>query len=195
MLQEIPCTNFLLCFFKGFLRCVFKTGLSEGYKYFKTDQLTFKVILPIYTPSCNTYEFPYIYFFFMDCTKAPNCVDHNKLWKMLKEMGIPDYLTCLLWNLYAGQEVTFRTRHGTTDWFQIVKGVYQGCILSPCLFNIYTEYIMWNAGMDESQAGIKIARRNTNKLGQADDTTQMTQSDCSHEIQNSWSSEGKLWWT
>ena len=92
------------------------------------------------------------------------CVDHNKLWGILKEMGIPDHLTCLLRNLDADEEVTVRTGHGTTDWFQIRKGVHQSCILSPCLFNLYTEYIMQNAVLDESQAGIKIARRNINNL-------------------------------
>ena len=91
-------------------------------------------------------------------------MDHNKLWKILKEMGIPDHLTCLLRNLYAGQEATVRTGHGTTDWFQIQKGVCHGCILSPCLFNIYAEYIMRNAGLEEAQAGIKIAGRNINNL-------------------------------
>ena len=95
-----------------------------------------------------------IYFCFIDYAKAFNCVDHNKLWKILKEMGIPDHLTCLLRNLYAGQEAT---GHGTTDWFQIGKGVLQGCILSPCLFNFYAEYIMRNAGLEEAQAEIKIA--------------------------------------
>ena len=92
--------------------------------------------------------------------KAFDCVDHNKLWKTLKEMGIPDHLTCLLRNLYAGQEATVRTGHGTTDWFQRGKGVRQGCILSPCLLNLYAEYIMRNAGLEETQAGIKIAGRN-----------------------------------
>ena len=91
-------------------------------------------------------------------------MDHNKLWEILKEMGIPDHLTHLLRNLYAGQEAIVRTGHGTTDWFQIGKGVSQGCILSPCLFNLYAEYIMRNAGLDEAQAGIKIARRNINNL-------------------------------
>ena len=103
-----------------------------------------------------------IYFFIIDYAKAFDCVDHNKLWKILKEMGIPDHLTCLLRNLYAGQEAIVRTEHGTTDWFQIGKGVRQGCILSPCLFNFYAEYIMRNAGLEEAQAGIKIARRNIN---------------------------------
>ena len=98
-------------------------------------------------------------------------------WKILQEMGIPDHLTCLLRNLYAGQEATIRTGHGTTDWFQIGKGVYQGCILSPCLFNLYIEYIMRNAGLEEAQAGIKIARRNINNLRYADDTTLMAESE------------------
>ena len=98
-------------------------------------------------------------------------MDHNKLWKILKEMGIPDYLTCLLRTLYAGQEATVRTRHGTTDWFQIGKGVCKGCILSPCLFNFFAEYIMQNARLDEAQAGINITGRNINNLGYADDTT------------------------
>ena len=104
------------------------------------------------------------YFCFIDYAKAFDCVDHNKLWKILKEMGRPDHLTCLLRNLYTGQEATVRTGHGTTDWFQIGKGVCQGCILSPCLFNLYAEYIMRNAGLEESQAGIKIAGRNISNL-------------------------------
>ena len=103
------------------------------------------------------------------------CITAN--WKILKEMGIPDHLTCLRRYLYAGQEATVRTRHGTTDWFQIRKGVYQGSILSPCLFNLYAEYIMQNAGRDEAQAGIKIAERNINKLRYADDTTLMAESE------------------
>ena len=105
-----------------------------------------------------------IYFCFIDDAKAFDCVDHNKLWKILREMGIPDHLACLLRNLYIGQEATVRTGHGTTDWFQIGKGVHQGCILSPCLFNLYAEYIMRNVGLEETQAGIKIARRNINHL-------------------------------
>ena len=118
-----------------------------------------------------------IYSCFIDYAKAFDCVDHNKLWKILKEMGIPNHLTFPLRNLYAGQEVTVRTGHGTTDWFQIGKGVYQGCILSPCLFNLYAEYIMRNAGLDEAQAGIKTAGRNINNLRYADDTTLMAQSE------------------
>ena len=105
-----------------------------------------------------------ICFCFIDYAKAFDCVDHNKLWKILKEMGIPNHLTCLLRNLYAGQEATVRTGHGTTDWFQIGKGVLQDCILSPCLFNLYAEYLMRNSGLEEAQAGIKIAERNINNL-------------------------------
>ena len=105
-----------------------------------------------------------IYFCFLDYAKAFDCVDHNELWKILKEVGIPDHLTCLLRNLYSGQEATVRTGHGTKDWFQIGKGVFQGCILSSCIFNLYAEYIMRNAGLEEAQAGIKIARRNINIL-------------------------------
>ena len=116
------------------------------------------------------------YFCFIDYAKAFDCVDHNKLWKILQEMGIPDHLTCLLRNLYAGQKATVRTGHGT-DWFLIRKGVCQGCILSLCLFNFYAEYIMKNVGLDEAQAGIKIARRNTNNLRYADDTTLMAESE------------------
>ena len=118
-----------------------------------------------------------IYFYFIDFAKAFECVDQNKLWKILIEMGIPDHLTCLLRNLYAGQQATVRSGHGTTDWFQIGKGVCQGCILSPCLFKLYAEYIMRNAGMDEAQAGIKIARRNINNLRYAYDTTLMAESE------------------
>ena len=117
-----------------------------------------------------------IYFCFIDCAKAFDCVDHNKLWKILKDMGIPDHLTCLLRNLYAGQEATVRTGHGT-DWFQIGKGVRQGCILSSCLFNFCAEYIMRNAGLEEAQAGIKIDGRNINNLRYADDTTLMAESE------------------
>ena len=113
-----------------------------------------------------------IYFCFIDYAKAFDCVVHNKLWKILKEMGIPDHLTCLLRNLYAGQEATVRTGHGTTDWLQIRKRVHQGCILPPCLFNFYAEYIMRNAGVDEAQAGINI-----NNLRYADNTTLMEESE------------------
>ena len=117
-----------------------------------------------------------IYFCFIDYTKVFDCVDHNKLWKILKQMGISDHLTRLLRNLYTDQEATVRTGHGTTDWFQIGKGVRQGCILSPCLFNLYAEYIMRNTGLDEAQAGIKVVRRNINNLRYADETTLMVES-------------------
>ena len=117
-----------------------------------------------------------IYFSFINYAKAFDSVDHNKLWKILKEIGKPDHLTCFLRGLYAGQEATVRTGHGTTDWFQIGKRVRQGCILSPCLFNFYAEYIMLNAGLNEAQAGIKIAQRNIKNLSYADDTTLMAES-------------------
>ena len=118
-----------------------------------------------------------IYFCFIDYTKAFHCVDHNKLCKILQEMGMPDHLTCILRNLYAGQEATVRTGHGTTDWFQIGKGVCQGCILSPCLFNLYEEYIMQNARLDGAQVGIKIAGRNISNLRYAGDITLMAESE------------------
>ena len=118
-----------------------------------------------------------IYFCFIDYAKAFDCVGHNILWKILKEMGIPDHLTCLLRNLYAGHEATVRRGHVTTDWFQIEKGVAQGYILSPCLFNFYAQYTMRNAGLEETQAGIKIARRNINNLRYADGTTLMAESE------------------
>ena len=118
-----------------------------------------------------------IYFCFFDYAKAFDCVDHKKLWKILKEMGILDHLIRLLRNLYAGQEATVRTGHGPTDWFQIGKGGGQGCILSPCLFNLYAEYIMRNARLEEAQAGIKIVGRNINNLRYADDTTLMAESE------------------
>ena len=110
-----------------------------------------------------------IYFCFTYYPKAFDSVNHNKLWKILQELGIPDHLTCLLRNLYAGQEATIRTGHGITDWFQIRRGIHQGCLLSPCLFNFYAEYIMRNAGLDEAQAGIKIPRRSINNLRYAND--------------------------
>jgi len=118
-----------------------------------------------------------IYFCFIDYAKAFDCVDHNKLWEMIKEMEIPDHLTCLLRNLSAGQESTVRTGHGTTDWIQVRKGVHQGCVLSPYLFNLYAEYIMQNARLDEAQAGIKISGRNINNLIHADDLTLMAESE------------------
>ena len=117
-----------------------------------------------------------IYFCFIDYAKAFDCVDHKKPWKTLKEMGIPDHLTCLLRNLYAGQQATVSTGQGT-DWFQIGKGVHQGCILSPCLFNLHAEYIMRNAGLEDAQAGIKIAGRNINNLRYADDTTLLVENE------------------
>ena len=123
-----------------------------------------------------------IYFCLIDYAKAFDCVGHIKLWNILKEMGIPDRLTCLLRNLYAGQEATVRSGHGMTDWFQIGKGVRQGCILSPCLFNFYAEYIMRNVGLEEAQAGIKIAGRNINNLRYADNTILMDE--CEGELKN-----------
>jgi len=118
-----------------------------------------------------------IYFCFIDYTKIFDCVDYEKLWKILQEVGIPYHLTCLLRNLYAGQEATVRTGHGTTDWFQIGKAVHQGFILLPCLFNFYAEYIMQNVRLDEAQAGIKVARRNINNFRYAEDTTLMAESE------------------
>jgi len=112
-----------------------------------------------------------IYFCFIDYSKAFDSVNHNKLWKILKEMGIPDHLTCLWGNLYVGQEATIRTGHETMGWFKIGKRVHQGCILSPCLFNLYAEHIMWNARLDEAQAEIKITRKNINNPRYAEATT------------------------
>ena len=117
-----------------------------------------------------------INFCFIDYAKTFDCVDHNKLWKILQEMGILDHLTCLLRNLYTGQETTVRTGHGTTDWFQIGKGVHQVCILSPCLYNLYAENIMRNARLDEAQVGIKISGKNINNLPYTDDTTLIVES-------------------
>ena len=125
-----------------------------------------------------------IYFWFIDYAKASDCVGHNKLWKILQEMGIPDHLTCILRNLCAGQEATVRTGHEKTDWFQIEKGVHQGCILSPCPFNLYAEYIMRYTGLEEAQAGIKIAGRNINNLRYADATTLMAESE--EELNSHW---------
>ena len=130
-----------------------------------------EIILPTPWTIEKAREFQKKHLFLLSWLCRSLCMDHNKVWKILKEMEIPDHLTCLLGNLYAGQEATVRTRHGTKDWFQIGKGVRQGCILSPCLFNFYAEYIMWNARLDEAQTGIKIARRNINNLRYADDTT------------------------
>ena len=136
-----------------------------------------EIKLPTSTGLSKKQEFQKnICFWFIDYAKAFDYVDHNKLWKILQERRIPDHPTCLLRNLYASEEATVRTRHGTTDWFQIGKGVCQGCILSPYLFNLYAEYIMWNAGLDDSQAGIKTARRNINNLRYADENTLMAES-------------------
>ena len=118
-----------------------------------------------------------IYLCFIDYTKTFDCVDHEKMWKVLREMGIPDHLTCLLRNQYVGQEATVRTLYGTTDWFKIEKGVQQGCLLSPCLFNLHTEHILRNARLDELQAGIKIGGRNMNNLRYVDDTTLIAESE------------------
>ena len=138
-----------------------------------------EVKLPTSTASSKKQESSQenIYFCYIDYAKAFDCVDHNKLWKILKKMGIPDHLTCLLQNLYAGQEATVRAGHGTKDWFQTGKRICQGCILSPYLFNLDAEYIMQNARMEEAQAGIKIAGRNINNLRYADDTTLMAESE------------------
>ena len=137
-----------------------------------------EIKLPTSAGSWKKQEFQKnIYFCFIDFAKAFDCVDHHKLWKILQDMGILDHLTCLLRNLYAGQEATVRTGHGTTDWFQIGKGICQGCILSPCLFNLYAEYIMRNTGLEEAQAGIKISRKNISNLRYADDTTLMAESE------------------
>ena len=135
--------------------------------------LSYGIIVKKRWEKTDLYHHVKYFILFIDYAKALDCVDHNKLWKILKEMGIPDHLTCLLRNLYVGQEGTVRTGHKTTDWFQIGKGVRQVCVLSPCLFNLYAEYIMRNARMDEAQAGIKMAGRNINNLRYADDTTLM----------------------
>ena len=142
--------------------------------------MTFDILynpLVFFTFCFSFYLVVFLLYLLSDYANAFDCVDHNQQWKILKEMGIPDHLTCLLRNLYAGQEATVRTGHGTTYWFQIWKGVCQGCILSPCLFNFYAEYIMRNMGLEEPQAGIKIARRNINHLRYADDTTLMAKSE------------------
>ena len=142
-----------------------------------------EIKLPTSAGSLKKWEFQkHIYFCFIDCAKDFDCVDRNKLLKILKEMGKPDHLTHILRKLYAGQEATVRTGHGTTDWFQIGKGVHQGCILSPCLFNFYAESIMQNTRMDEAQTEIKIARKNTNNFRYSNDTTIMVES----ELRTSW---------
>ena len=150
-------------------------------QFLKKESCIFGFLIDALPQSCwiiekaREFQKKNIYSCFIDYSKAFDYVDHNKLWKILKEMGISDHLTCLLRNLYAGQEATVRTGHGTTDWFQIGKGVRQGYILSPCLLNFYAEYIMRNTGLEETQAGIKIARRNINNLRYADDTTLMAE--------------------
>ena len=136
-----------------------------------------EIKLPTFIGSSKKQDQKSIYFCFIDYDKAFDCVDHNKLWKILQEIGIPDHLTFLLRNLYAGQEATVRTGHGTTDWFQIGKRVHQGCMLSPCLFNLHAENTMRNAGLDEAKAGIRIAKRNINSLRYADDTTLTAESE------------------
>ena len=143
----------------------------------KTEEADIKLPISVGSSKKQESSIKNIYFCFIDYVKAFDCVGHNKLWKILKEMGTPDHLTCVLRNLYAGQEATVRTGHGTTDWFQIRKGVCECCILSPCLFNFYAEYIMRNAELDEAQAGIKIARRNINNLRYADDTALKAESE------------------
>ena len=151
--------------------------LPEGQAGFRKGRGTIDQIANICCIIKKAREFQKnINFFFIHYAKAFDCVDHNKLWKILKEMGIPDHLTCLLKNLYAVQEATARTGHGTTDWFQIRKGVHQGCILSPYLFNLYAEYIMRNPGLDEAQARIKVARDISITLDMPHDTTLMTES-------------------
>ena len=134
-----------------------------------------------------------IYFCFIYYAKAFDCVDHNKLWKILKEMGIPDHLTRLLRNLYAGQEAAVRTGHGTTNWSQIGQGVHHGCIKSPCLFNLYAEYIMRNAGLEETQVGIKITSRNIKNLRYADNTTLMAERGTKKPLDESKRGERKSW--
>ena len=148
----------LLPILKNQVGCFFVTELYDSLDINPLSAIPFANIF-----SCSEFQ-KNIYFCFIDYAKAFDCVDHNKLWKILKEMGIPDHLIHLLRNPYAGQEATVRTGHGTTDWFQIGKWVCKGCILSPCLCNLYAEYIMRNAGLEEAQAGIKIAGRNTNNL-------------------------------
>ena len=142
----------------------------------KAEEPEIKLSTPVRSSKKQEFQ-KSIYFCVIDYAKAFDCVDHNKLWKILQEMGIPDHLICLLRNMNAGQEATVRTGHGTTDWFQIRKGVRQGCILSPCLFNLYADYIMWNVRLDEVQAGVKISRRNINNFRYADDTTVMAESE------------------
>ena len=166
----------LLKILQARLQCYVNRELPDVQAGFRKDRGTRNQIAKICWIIKKVREFQKnISLCFIDYAKAFDCVDHIKLWKILKEMRIPYHLTCLLKNLYADQEATVRTGHGTTDWFQIGKGVRQGCILSPCLFNLYAEYIMRNAGLDEAQAGIKIAARNINNLRYADGTTLMAE--------------------
>ena len=141
----------------------------------------------------NRYDTKNCYQDYCTMAKPFDCVDRNKLWKILKKLGVWDHLTCLLRNLYAGQEAIVRTRHGTTDWFKIGKGVCQGCILSPCLFTLYAEYIIWNAMLDEAQAGINIAGRNINNLRYSDDTTLVTESEEEIFRASWWMWKRRLW--
>ena len=155
------------------------TGMEPmmGLVSFCEEELEIKLPTSVGSSKKQDHSRKNTYFCFIDYAKAFDCVDHNKLWKILKEMGIPDHLTCLLRYLYACQEATVRTGHRTTAWFQIGKGVHQGCILSPCLFNLYAEYIMRNAGLREAHAGIKVAGRNINNLRYTDETTLMADSE------------------
>ena len=156
---------------------VFSNTTVQKHQFFGTQPSLLVQLSHPYMTTGKTIEFQKNIYFFIDYAKAFDYVDHNKLWKILKEVGVPDHLTCLLRNLYAGQETTVITGHGKTDWLQIRKGVLQGCILSPCLFNLYAEYIMRNSGLEEIQAGIKFARRNINNLRYADDTTLMAENE------------------
>ena len=152
-------------------------NLPDFQVWFRKDRGSRNQIANIHWIIEKTREFQKnIYFCFMDYAKAFDCVDHNKLWKILQEIWMSDHLICLLRNMYAGQEAAVRTEHGTTDWFQIGKGIHQGCVLSPCLLNLYAKYIMWNAWLCEAQARIKIAGRNINNLRYADETNFIAES-------------------
>ena len=152
--------------------------LSDVHTWFRKGRGTRDQIASIHWIIEKAREFQkIIYLYFINYAKAFDCVDHGKVWKALREMGLADHLTCLLRKLYAGQEATFRTLYGTTDWFKIEKGVRQDCLLSPCLFNLYTEHIVRNAGLVKLQGGIKIGRRNIDNLRYADDTTLMAESE------------------
>ena len=176
-------TKVMLKILQASLQQYMNLGLPDVQTGFRKDRGTRGQIANIHWILEKAREFQKnIYFCFIDYAKAFDSMDHNKLWEIIKEMGILEHLSCLPRNLYAGQEAIVRTRHGTTDWFQIGKGVCQGCILSHCLFNLYAEYIMWNAGLDEAQAGIKIAKRNINNLRYEDDTTLMAE--CEKELKS-----------